>query len=132
MEWQSTQASAGGWTMKNLITIAVVVVVGLVAFNYFQSGELAIVPGGAASDDAQELNRLRGEFRRAAQELRQAGRSASVSGLDTTADVELALNRIEGIERDLQKMRQQVDDAKLRGQIDELLAEIAKYKSEIS
>ena len=118
--------------MRNLITIAVVVVVGLVAFNYFQTGELAILPGGAASDDAQELNRLRGEFGRAAQELRQAGRSASVSGLDTTADVELALNRIEGIERDLQKMRQQVDDAKLRGQIDELLAEIAKYKGDIS
>jgi hypothetical protein len=117
--------------MRNLISIAVVVVLGLVAFNYFQSGELAILPGGAASDDARELNRLRGEFRRAAQDLRQAGRSAGLSGLDTTADVELALNRIEGIERDLRKMRGEVDDAELRGQIDGLLAEIAEYKSEI-
>ncbi len=31
--------------MKNLITIAVVVAIALVAFNYFQSGEFKLMPG---------------------------------------------------------------------------------------
>jgi hypothetical protein len=117
--------------MKNLITIAVVVVLGLVAFNYFQTGEFSIMPGGSMSDDAREVNRLRGEFRRAAQEYRQAGRSAGFSGLDTTGDAEVALNAVEGVERDLKKLRGQVEEAEVRSEIDELLAEIAKYKNDI-
>lgn len=117
--------------MRNLITIAVVVVLGLVAFNYFQTGELSIMPGGSMSDEAREVNRLRGEFRSAAQEYRQAGRSAGLSGLDTTGDAEKALNSVEGIERDLRKLRGQVKEAEVRGEIDELLAEIADYKNDL-
>jgi hypothetical protein len=118
--------------MKSLVTLAVVVVIGLVAFNYFQTGEFSVIPGGSMSDDAREVNRLRGEFRRAAQEYRQAGRSAGLSGLDTTGDVGVALNAMEGIERDLKKLRAQTEETEVRGQIDELLAEIAEYKNDIS
>ncbi|HSO21456.1 MAG TPA: hypothetical protein VLT81_01030 [Chondromyces sp.] len=117
--------------MKNLITVAVVLVLGLVAYNYFQTGEFSIMPGGSMSDEAREVNRLRGEFRRAAQEYRQAGRSAGLSGLDTTGDAEQALNAVEGVERDLRKLRGQVKEAEVRREIDELLAEIAKYKNDI-
>lgn len=117
--------------MKSVVTLAVIVVIGLVAFNYFQTGEFSVIPGGSMSDDAREVNRLRGEFRRAAQEYRQAGRSAGFSGLDTTSDVGVALNAMEGVERDLKKLRAQVEEAEVRGEIDELLAEIAEYKNDI-
>ena len=117
--------------MKNLITIVVVVVLGLVAFNYFQTGEFSIMPGGSMSDEAREVNRLRGEFRSAAQEYRQAGRSAGLAGLDTTSDAERALNAVEGVERDLKKLRSEVKESEVRQEIDELLAEIANYKNDI-
>ena len=117
--------------MKNLITLAVVVVVGLVAFNYFKTGELTIIPGGSMSDEAREVNRLRGEFRQAAQEYRQAGRTAGLSGLDTTSEAEAALNRVDGVERDLKKLRGAVKEPEVRTEIDDLLAEIAKYKNDI-
>lgn len=118
--------------MKNIITIAVVVIVALVAFNYFQTGEFSILPGGGMSEEEKELNRLKGEFRRAAQEYRQAGRSAGVSGLDTTSDLNAALKSLEGIERDLKALRKRTKDAEVQGKIDDLLAEIRKYRDDVS
>ena len=118
--------------MKHLITIAVVVVVGLVAFNYFQTGKFSILPGGSMSQEEQELNRLKGEFRRAAQAYRQAGRSAGLSGLDTTSDAEAALQTVDGVERDLRALRKRTQDPEVQGKIDDLLAEIRRYKDEVS
>ena len=118
--------------MKNLITIVVVVVVGLVGFNYYQTGEFKIMPGSSMSEEAQQVNQLRGQFSRAAQEYRQAGRSAGLSGMDTTAAAGAALAQVEGVERDLKKLKKQVKEADVKTEIDELLAEIKKYKQDIS
>lgn len=118
--------------MKNIVAIAVVVVVGLVAFNYFQTGEFSFLPGGGLSEEERELNRLKGEFRRAAQSYRQAGRAAGVSGLDTTADLQAALQNVDGIERDLEGLRKRASDPEVRSKIDELLAEVRKYKKDVS
>ena len=121
-----------GALVKNLITIAVVVVVALVAFNYFQSGEFKLLPGSSMSEEEQELNRLKGEFRRAAQVYRQAGRSAGVSGMDTTSDAAAALTTLDGVVRDLKQLRKRTDDTEVKSKIDDLLAEIKKYKDDIS
>ena len=120
-----------GARVKNLITIAVVVVVALVAFNYFQTGEFSLMPGGGMSDEEQELNRLKGEFRRATQAYRQAGRSAGVSGMDTTADARAALQTLDGVERDVKALKKRSEDAELKAKADELLAEIKKYKDTV-
>ncbi len=66
--------------MQKIVLIVVVIVLGLLAFNYFTTGELSLTPAGGSSDDGSELNRLRGDFRAAAREYRQAGRSAGLSG----------------------------------------------------
>jgi hypothetical protein len=121
-----------GVRVKNLIAFAVVIVVALVAFNYFQTGEFKLLPGSSMSEQEHELNRLKGEFRRAAQTYRQAGRAAGVSGLDTTSDAEAALKTVEGVERDLNQLRKRTDDADVKAKIDDLLAEIKKYKNDIS
>jgi len=118
--------------VKNLITIAVVVVVGLVAFNYFQTGEFKIMPGSSMTEEEQAVNRLRGEFRRATQEYRQAGRSAGLAGLDTTSDAGAALASAEGVERDLKKMRKEVKEPGVKKEIDDLLAEIKTFKESVS
>jgi len=121
-----------GALVKNLITIAVVVVVALVAFNFFQTGEFKLLPGSSMSEEEQELNRLKGEFRRAAQTYRQAGRAAGMSGLDTTSDALAALTTVDGVARDLKKLRTRTKDAEVKSKIDELLAEIKKYKQDVS
>ena len=118
--------------MKNIITLVVVVVVALVAFNYFSTGEFRLLPGSSMSEEEQELNRLKGEFRRATQAYRQAGRSAGISGMDTTADAEAALNTVDGVERDVKALRKKTDDPEAREKIDALLAEIKKYKNDVS
>ncbi len=120
-----------GKIMKSLITVAVVVAIALVAFNYFQSGEFKLMPGSAMSDEAREVNRLRGDFREAAQQYRQAGRAAGLSGLDSTPDAENALTTIDGVERDLKKMGKKVEDPKVRQEIEKLLEEIADYKRKV-
>jgi len=121
----------GGY-MRNLITIAVVVVVGLLAFNYLSTGELKILPGSSMSLEEREVNSLKGDFRRAAQEYRQAGRQAGISGMDTTAAAEIALSSVVGVERDLKLMRKDTSDPEVREAIDELLREIKKFKNDIS
>ena len=118
--------------MRGLITIAVVVVVGLLAFNYLSTGEFRILPGSSMSQEAREVNSLKGDFRRAAQEYRQAGRQAGISGMDTTAAAEIALSAVVGVERDLKLLRKDTSDPEVREAIDDLLREIKKFKNDIS
>jgi len=118
--------------MRNLITIAVVVVIGLVAFNYFTTGEFKVLPGSSMSQEERDVNRLKGEFRRAAQEYRQAGRQAGISGMDTTAAAEIALRTVAGVERDLNLLRKETSDPEVLDLIDELLKEVKKFKNDIS
>ena len=118
--------------MRNLITIAVVVVIGLVAFNYFTTGEFKVLPGSSMSPEERDVNRLKGDFRRAAQEYRQAGRQAGISGMDTTAAAEIALITVAGVERDLNLLRKDISDPKVLDSIDELLEEVEKFKNDIS
>ena len=118
--------------MRNLITIAVVVIIGLVAFNYFTTGEFKILPGSSMSPEERDVNRLKGDFRRAAQEYRQAGRQAGISGMDTTAAAAIALTTVAGVERDLKLMLKDTSDPEVIDSIDELLKEVKKFKNDIS
>jgi hypothetical protein len=120
-----------GGQMKNIITIVVVLVVGLVAYNYFSTGELKILPGSSMSQEEQEVNRLQGEFRRAAREFRQAARQAGIGGIDNTAVADVTLSTVAGVESDLELMRRETEDPEVRDKIDELLDEIKKFKIDI-
>ena len=129
--WKAEEPTDGkGTFMKNLITIAVVVVVGLVAFNYFQTGEFSILPASKSVEE-QELNRLKGDFTRAAQEFRQAGRQAGLGGIDSTAQAESALKAVDGVERDLKLLRKRTTDPKVLDKIDALLEEVQQYKRDV-
>jgi hypothetical protein len=133
MEWFDAHHPKRGTTaMQKIILIVVVIVLGLLAYNYFTTGELALMPGSTSSEEGSELNRLRGEFRAAAREFRQAGRAAGVSGLDTTDAAAAALEAVERVERKVEQIAEQTEDADLRAEAEELLAEIKQYKKDIS
>lgn len=118
--------------MKNLIVLVVVVALALLAYNFFTTGEISLMPGTSKSPEEQELNRLRGAFRAAAQEYRQAGRGAGLAGLDTTSAAGAALAAVDGVERDLKALRKRVEDPSLQSEVDELLREVQKYKKTVS
>ena len=119
--------------MQKIVLIVVVIVLGLLAYNYFTTGELSLTPGGSsASDEDRELNRLRGEFRAAAREFRQAGRSAGLSGMDTTDEAAAALAAVERVETQVESLAERTEDAELRAEADKLLGEIRAYKRDIS
>jgi len=120
-----------GEPMQKIILIVVVLVLGLLAFNYFTTGDLRLMPAGASNDEGHELNRLRGEFRAAAREFRQAGRSAGLTGLDTTDDAAAALEAVERVEKQVESLAKRTADPEIRTEAEKLLNEIRKYKQDL-
>jgi len=118
--------------MKKLLVFILVVVGAVLAFNYFSTGEFSLLPRTSMSEEEQELNRLKGAFRAAAQEYRQAGRQAALGGVDTTYAAEAALAAVKGVERDLKALRKKVEAPVVREQVDELLSEVKRFKEQIS
>ncbi len=118
--------------MQKIVLLVVVIVLGLLAFNYFTTGELSLMPAGSSGDDGQELNRLRGDFRAAAREFRQAGRSAGLSGLDTTDAAAAALEEVESVEKAVESLAKNADDPEVKAEAEKLLKEVRKFKQDIS
>ena len=116
--------------MRKLVVLAAVVAGILLAFNYFTTGELTLFPGDSSSEGERQVNQLRGEFREAAREYRQAGREAALSGMDTTYAAEAALAAVDRVEKDLKTLRKTIDES-LKGEVDDLLREIKKYKKSL-
>jgi hypothetical protein len=117
--------------MRSLLTLVVVIVVGLLAFNYLTTGELKLLPGDSMSGAEHELNRLQGEFRAAAREYRQAGRSAAVSGVDATDAASAALAEVDRIEQEVREFKKKAATPELKAAADKLLGEIARYKTDV-
>jgi hypothetical protein len=117
--------------MKAILVLIVVVVVALVAFNYFTTGEFSLMPSSSGGGDAQQLNQLRGEFRSLAREFRQAGRSAALSGMDTTSAASAVLSELDGVEDKVEAIGKDTQDPKVRDEAKKLAQEIAKFKKDI-
>ena len=118
--------------MQKIVLLVVVIVLGLLAFNYFTTGELSLMPAGSSSDDGQELNRLRGNFRAAAREFRQAGRSAGLSGLDTTDAAAAALEEVGRVEKAVESLAKNAENPEVKAEAGKLLKEVQKFKEDIS
>jgi len=117
--------------MKSLLILALMVVIGLLAFNYLTTGELKLLPGGAGGGSEQEFNRLQGEFRNAAREYRQAQKSVAVSGVDATDAASAALAEVDNIEDEVRQFAKKASTPELKAAADKLLKEIAQYKLDV-
>ena len=117
--------------MKTLIMVVVVVVVALVAFNYLTTGELKLLPGDTMSDAGHEVNRLRGEFRAAAREYRDAGKAAAVSGIDSSDQAAAALAEVDRVEHEVRQIAKTATEPEVKADADKLLKEIAQYKMDV-
>ena len=115
--------------MSKKILIAVFIcLLGLMAFNWFTTGQVALIPSTPLSAEGRELARLEGEFASATHDYYQAGRAAGMTGTDTTAEARAALNELDRIERILQQLRRGNPTPANSRRIDQMLENIQKVR----
>lgn len=115
--------------MKKIVLLLVVVAAGLLAFNYFTTGELRLLPA-ASSAQAQELSRLQGELRSAVRAYRSAAQGAAVSGVDLTAEATALRRDARRIEKRVLDIQKSLTSDKDRAKAQELLDEIHRVLEE--
>jgi hypothetical protein len=123
-------AMEGNSPMKSLLTLALMVVIALLAFNYLTTGELKLLPSSGGGSE-QELNRLQGDFRAAARDYREAQKAVAVSGVDATDSASAALAELDRIEQEVRQFKSKATSPELKAAADKLLKEIAHYKVNI-
>ena len=111
---------------KKILALAVLLVGGLFTYNYVTTGELTLVPSFTLSEEQQELRSLERRMDRAVKELSQAGRTAGLSGIDTSQQAEVALIDLKQIGKELEALRGRMVSEEDRERIDEHLVRIAR------
>ena len=93
---------------KLILVLIVLLVIGLFVFNYMQSGELTLIPKKQTENDVK-MKALEDELRAAKQQLAQAGRSAGISGLDTSEDAHAAKKEIDRITKEIAELKKKME-----------------------
>jgi hypothetical protein len=114
--------------MKKLLVFIIVLAGGLLTYNYVTTGELRLMPdlGGSAED--RQVRTLETEFSAAAAELAQAGRTAGLSGMDTSSQAAAALARIGRLEKEASALGPELQEAGARARLAGLLAEMQRAR----
>jgi len=115
--------------MKKLVVLILIAVGGLVAYNYFTTGKIGLIPSSSVSPEELELKRLEKDFKTAQSEFLQGSRGASIAGLDTPADVIGAMRKIDGVEKALISLKRRITSETAKKKADQLLNEITAFKS---
>jgi len=113
---------------KKILTAVFVCLLGLMAFNWFTTGEVALIPTTPLSAEGRELARLEGEFASVTHDYYQAGRAAGMTGMDTTSEARAALNEMDRIEKALQELRRNNPTPANSRRIDQMLENIQKVR----
>lgn len=118
--------------MKKLVVLIVVVVAGLLVYNYSTTGTLSLVPSSfSMSDEERAVNALEERFANARKQYSQAGRSAGLTGMDTTGDAEGALRSVQTISNDLRELRKRLSDEPAKQKAQSLAASIEEYSTSL-
>ena len=115
--------------MTRIIILIIIAVAGLVAYNYFTTGEMSLIPSSALSEEEQEVKSLADSFREAQRQVRQAERTAAVSGIGNIDAVEGAINEIDQIESAIVTLKNSLTSASAMNEAERLEREIEEFKS---
>ena len=115
--------------MKKLVVLIVIVLAGLVGYNYYTTGEISLKLPSSLSKEVSELKRLEKEFHKAQNKFFQGGRSAAVAGLDAPADLVEAMSEIEQVEEALVDLYNTTTLESEKEKAEQLLSEIREFKS---
>jgi len=115
--------------MKKLAILIVILVAGLVIYNYATTGKVALLPASMSmSADERAVAELEERFDAARQQYSQAERGAGLTGMDTTGDAEGALRSVDRIAGDLAKLQQELSPGPAKQRAETLAANIEGYK----
>ncbi len=112
---------------KGILILVVLALVALLAYNYFTSGKFTLIPF-SPSEEEQELKSLERQLRDAKKLLAEAGRATAMSGVDSTADAEAALQEIGLVARSLSELKKKTGSEEIRRRIEEMEKEIAELE----
>ncbi|HZM70403.1 MAG TPA: hypothetical protein VFB95_08555 [Candidatus Cryosericum sp.] len=90
--------------MRKLVVLVLVALALWIGVNYLRTGRLSLVPG-AGDPEAQRLHDLEAELAAVQAQIDQAGRSAGLTGIDTTADVAALTAKKAQIEKEIAAAR---------------------------
>lgn len=116
--------------MTKIIMVIIIVIAGLVAYNYFTTGELSLLPGSTLSEEEREVKRLADSFRNAQRMVKQAQRSAAVGAIGTIDAVADEMNQIDRIESELQILMDSLESASAMEKAEQLEREIEAFKGD--
>ena len=114
--------------MKNLIVLVVIALAGLVAYNYFTTGEFKLIPSSSLSGEEVEVKRLEKQCREAQRMFMEGSRGASIGGIDTPADVVGAMREVERIEGELIALKAHLTSEAAETKAAQLLRDIETFK----
>jgi hypothetical protein len=107
--------------MKKLLVLILVVVAGYVAYQKFVVGE--------KSEEMKRVQALADDFAAAKQSMVQAERSAGVSGMDTTGDVDGVLHAVDTLLEKLQELKEGLTEEKAIAKAEALEKEMRAFLS---
>ena len=113
--------------IRNVVIVIMVLVVALVGYNYFTTGQFSLLPSQGLSDGERALKDLEDRLADARTKYSQAARTASVSGIDTTADAEAARLSARQISTDLTALRERLTDETEIREADELAGAVQDF-----
>jgi hypothetical protein len=105
--------------MKKLLVLIVIVVAGYFAYQKFVVGNV--------SAEQKQVQVLADDFAAAKQSMAQAERSAGVSGMDTTGDVDGALHAVDTLLEKLRTLKEQLTEDKALALADKLEVEMKAF-----
>lgn len=113
--------------MKKLVVLIILGVAGLVAYNYYTSGKISLIPATSQSSEEQELKKLEEAFHQAQNQYLQGSRGASIVGIDTPADVVGAIQEIKRVEKEVIALKKRMTSGKAKVKAEKLLTEIRGF-----
>jgi hypothetical protein len=93
--------------MKKVVILAIAVVAFWLGFNYYRTGKVGF-SGSTLSAEAQKLQDLEQELASINAQIAQAGRTASMTGMDTTGDVSALMEKKAKLEKEIAEAKKLV------------------------
>jgi len=108
--------------MKKILLFGLVVAAGILGYTHFLNAR-------PASTDEKALADLEHQFDAANQQMAMASRSAGVSGMDSTADVEASRTAVRRVESELQALKERLTSTAARERADRLQEKIRAFRA---
>jgi len=108
--------------------LIIIAAAGLIAYNYFTTGEMSLIPSSTLSEEEQDVKSLADSFHEARRMVRQAARAAAVGGIGNIDIVEDEINEIDQIESALVTLKSRLESAPAMKAAEQLEREIEKFK----